>query len=538
MNNLSKKNKIIYSIISGLLLSLAWFNINLDLLLLFAFVPLLIIEQNISDNKRNNKSINILFYSTISFIIWNSLTTWWIYNATFFGMIMAILVSTFFMDLTFWGFHIIKRLTNKNIGNFAFILFWISFEYMYLNGQISWPWLNLGNGFANDVKIIQWYEFTGTLGGTFWILLSNILIISIIIDYKNRKKNKANILIFTFFIIIPITYSLIRYYTYKETGKTKNIVVVQPNIDPYNEKFSGLSFKQQVDLFLHTADSITTNNTNYVVGPETAIPSGIWESEFENNLQIKQIRSFLNKHKNIQLIVGINSRKAYPKGVKTSTARKFSDSDNEYYDSFNTAIQIDTSKNIQIYHKSKLVVGVEMIPFPSIFNKFQDFILDLGGSIGSLGTQKERNVFINIYDSTKIAPVICYESIYGEFVTNYIKKGANFIFVITNDGWWGDTPGYNQHLSYSRLRAIETRRSVARSANTGISAFINQRGDIIKKTKWWVRTAISAKLKSNNKITFYVFAGDYIGKIALFFSILIILYGIVYKISKKNTYLQ
>ena len=534
MINFSKKNKLIYAVISGLLLSLAWFNINLDLLLLIAFVPLLLVEQDVYENRNNNKSVSILKYSTISFLIWNSITTWWIYNATFIGMIMAILVSTFFMNLAFWGFHIIKRITNKNIGNFSFILFWVGFEYLYLNGQVSWPWLNLGNGFANDVKIIQWYEFTGALGGTFWVLLTNILFISIILDFKNKKKNKANILILFFVIIVPITFSLIRYYTYKEIGKEKNIVVVQPNVDPYNEKFSGLSYRNQVDLFLHTADSITNKNTDYVVGPETAIPSNMWEGRFEFDSQIQQIRNFLKLHKNVQIIVGVNSRKAYPKGVKTPTARKFSDSNDEYYDSFNTAIQIDTSRNIQIYHKSKLVLGVEMMPFPSVFNKLQDIILDLGGTVGSLGTQKERSVFTNIIDSTKVAPVICYESIYGKFVTDYIKKGANLIFVITNDGWWGDTPGARQHLSYSRLRAIETRRSIARSANTGISAFINQRGDIIKRTKWWVRTAISAKIKANNKITFYVLAGDFIGKIAIFFSILIILYGIVFKISKKS----
>ncbi len=534
MNNLSRKHKLIYSAISGILLCLAWFNINLDLLLLIAFVPLLLVEQELYENKGNNKSINAFLYSFISFFIWNASTTWWIYNATFFGMIMAFLVSSFFMSLTFWLFHIIKRNTNKKIGNFTFILFWISFEFLYLNEQISWPWLNLGNGFANSVKLIQWYEFTGALGGTFWVLLSNILIVSIILDFRKNVKSKTNLLLLGFIIVIPIIYSLIRYYTYEENGKIKNIVVVQPNIDPYTDKFNGLSFKTQVDLFLNTADSLTNKNTDYVIGPETAIPSGMWESEFENNLQIHQIREFLNKHKNVQLIVGINSRKAYPKGIKTKTSHKFMGSDDEYYDSYNAAIQIDTSTNIQVYHKSKLVVGVEMIPFPSFFNKFQNFILDLGGSIGSMGTQKERSVFINIIDSTKIAPVICYESIYGDFVTGYIKKGANFIFVLTNDGWWGDTPGYNQHLSYSRLRAIETRRSVARSANTGISAFINQRGDIIKKTKWWERTAISAELKSNDKITFYVFSGDYIGKIALFFSILIILYAIVFRLSRKS----
>src|SRR5207247_2436074 len=110
--------------------------------------------------------------------------------------------------------------------------------------------------------------------------------------------------------------------------------------------------------------------------------------------------------------------------------------------------------------------------------------IDLGGTSGSLGMQKERTVFKtqstinNPQSAIFIAPAICYESIYGDFLSAYIRNGAEFIAVITNDGWWGDTPGYIQHENYARLAAIEFRRDIARSANTGISCFINQKGDI------------------------------------------------------------
>ena len=121
------------------------------------------------------------------------------------------------------------------------------------------------------------------------------------------------------------------------------------------------------------------------------------------------------------------------------------------------------------------------MPFPAIFGLLDDFAIDLGGTAGSLGMQAHPSVF----RSGKItaAPVVCYESVYGDYVREYINQGANIICIMTNDGWWEDTPGYRQHCQYARLRAIEERRSIARSANTGISCFIDQRGEIHQATK-------------------------------------------------------
>ena len=131
------------------------------------------------------------------------------------------------------------------------------------------------------------------------------------------------------------------------------------------------------------------------------------------------------------------------------------------------------------------------------------------------------------------APVICYESIWGNYVSKYVKKGAQFIAIITNDGWWGNTSGKDQHLQYAKLRAIENRRWVARSANTGISGFINQRGDIVQQTKWWQPAALNQEINLNEEITFYTQAGD----IAAYLGLVLALGGIVILIvvrPKKN----
>ena len=123
-------------------------------------------------------------------------------------------------------------------------------------------------------------------------------------------------------------------------------------------------------------------------------------------------------------------------------------------------------------------------------------------------------MFVSPDDGLKVAPVICWESVFGEYVTEYVKeKGANLIFIITNDGWWGETPGHRQHNSFARLRAIETRRSIARSANTGISSLINQRGDELQRIGWWERSAIRGSLNASDHLTFYVKHGDYLARL-------------------------
>jgi len=536
---MNRTKKLILSTLSGILLSLPWFQQFSGIILLIAFIPLLMVENNLFENKTNNKSIVSFKYAAITFFVWNSLTTWWIYNATFIGLVAAVLVNTLLMSSTFWLFHISKRSFGKSFGNYSFIIFWLAFEYIYLNAEISWPWLTLGNGFAKDISLIQWYEYTGVLGGSFWVLLTNILLLNLfykIVNNRNLKSIIYRTIPILIIIIVPIITSLYIFRNYQEKSVPYSIGIIQPNIDPYNEKFGGLSSFQQLDIIMNLAYKISNENIDYIVGPETALNTNIWENYLAENYSIKTIRRLIRKYPNINFVIGMDSYKRYfSKEEHTKTVRKVKNQD-IYYDSFNAAVQIDSSMTLPVYYKSKLVVGVEKMPYTRLFKPLEHLILDLGGTTGSRGTQKDRETFKNAHDSIRIAPVICYESIYGEYVTNYIKNGANLIFVITNDGWWKATPGYKQHLSYSQLRAIETRRSIARSGNTGISCFINQKGEILKRTNWWVADAITGTINANNKITFYVRYGDYIGRIAKFITIFSLLSLLVQYFIKRKSY--
>jgi len=532
---MQKYHKLLLSFLSGLILSLGWYEWGSGLFLLIGFIPLLFVEEKISDDLQLKKRGSTTFlYGSIAFLTWNIIDTWWVKNASFAGMVAAMLVSTFFMSIPFWLYSISKKTFGRYIGYMSLIIFWLAFEFSYLHGEISWPWLTLGHGFAFDVKLIQWYEVTGVFGGSLWVLIVNLLLFEFLRLYllKPKRTIHTKLLVTTILmILLPIIISLTRYYTYKEEINPREIVIVQPNIDPYL-KFNDIPSIEQTQIQVSLAENNITPTTDYVASPETSINDNIWISRIEQVPDIIMVRNFVNAHPRIKYITGITCYEEYTAENKSVTSNEFGYS-GIYYDSHNSAIQIDTSQYIPIYHKSKLVVGVEQMPYPKYFSMLKSLTLRLGGTFRSHAIQKERSVFSTIGDSVKIAPVICWESVFGEFVNGYIKKGANIIFVITNDGWWGNTPGHRQHNSLSRLRAIETRRSVARSANTGISCFINQRGDVLQRLTWWKRGALRDKLNINNKVTFYTRHGDYIARSAFYLAIIFLLGILVKKISMK-----
>jgi apolipoprotein N-acyltransferase len=214
------------------------------------------------------------------------------------------------------------------------------------------------------------------------------------------------------------------------------------------------------------------------------------------------------------------------------TARKYEQS-NAYFECFNSALQLRIEKPVDVYHKSKLVPGVEMLPFPKVFGLLGSLAINMGGTTGSLGRQQEREVFEGP-KGAKVGPIICYESVFGEFVTEYVKKGANVLFIITNDGWWDNTPGHKQHLAYATLRAIETRRYIARSANTGISCVIDDAGEIHHRAEWFEKTAIKYAIPLIDWETYYVKHGDYIARTLRWVALFSFLFGFYLRFRDKK----
>lgn len=422
-------------------------------------------------------------------------------------------LAALLMAVVFWLYYRLRLVSGKLVSYIGLISFWLGYEYLHQTWDLAFPWMTLGNGFAGFHQLIQWYEFTGVFGGSLWILIVNILGFELYLGWKNKVVSKTLVWSIVATIILPILYSLTVYTNYKENINPSNIVVVQPNIDPYI-KFQGPA-SEQLQTLIQLSDSVGQPNTEYFIWPETAIPEYADEAVILLNPNYLTIRNFLTKYPNANVLSGIESYLMYDSSL-TPTAR-YSSQNSKYYDSFNAAIQIENSDKVQFYHKSKLVPGVEQIPFSSALAFIKPIFAAFGGATGGYGSQKEPSVF---YTQSGIgaAPVICYESIWGEYVADYVQQGAQFIAIVTNDGWWGNTSGKDQHLAYAKLRAIETRRWVARSANTGISGFINQRGDITKKSEWWRPAALKEDINLNDEITFYTINGDYIAMLACILS--------------------
>ena len=539
MITLRRKHLYLLSILSGVLLSAGWPARGFPFLLLIAFCPILVVEHFLFTNKAKKTTFSFLGYAYVAMLVWNTLTTWWVCNSTIVGGIAAIVCNSFFMAVVLMLFHSTKRRAGVAAGYASLPILWLAFEYVHLNWQLSWPWLTLGFGFSNYVHFMQWYEYTGPLGGSLWILLCNIVIFQLINSafiIKNKSQAFKRMRLAAILVILPIILSLTLYANLNshslEKGKPMEVVVIQPNIDPYNEKFSG-DYENQLQKMLTLADTKVDSTTAYLIFPETALTdTEIWENDFQNNTSIVMLWKYLHKHPNLSLLTGAGTFRGYKKGdVIPESARKYTSEDG-YYDAYNTALQLDSSKNIQVYHKCKLVPGVEFMPFSKLLAPLGKLAFDLGGTSGTLGTQKEPSVFYSSYSKTTIAPAICYESIYGEYIGEYIKKGAEMIFVITNDGWWQDTPGYRQHLCYGAMLAAETRKQLVQCANTGISAIINERGEILQRTNWWVPAVIKATLYPSETVTFYARYGDYPGLYASYLSILLIGYLLTNKIMR------
>lgn len=544
---------LILTVISIPLLSLPFLVEHCGFLILFSLVPLFFIEQTCRDKKLKL----CWLYAFAYFFLWNVVTTYWIYNASVAGAIAAVIANSLQMTLVFWLFTLFrKQLARwkkmKDLSFLPYLFFivaWLAWEHYYFNAEISWPWLVLGNAFAGSIQCIQWYEYTGVLGGSFWILLSNVLLYRIISKEISRrgldegkyiKRTRiASYVLYAVILIAPFIVSKVMYDHYTEVENPREFIVLQPNIEPYSDKFKRMTRESQDSILINLANESVTPNTSFAVAPET-FTWYIDEGAVHNSKTVRSIDNFVESHPKVNFIFGAITIKMYPWGlypdsskdhqptITSKAARGF------WYDTFNASMIIDSTGNYDIFHKSKLVVLTEFVPFPKLLAPINKLAISLGGTSGSYGTQPEISIF-TASDGTKIGTAICYESVYGDYYTDYIRKGAQVMTVITNDGWWDNTPGYHQHLRYSSLRAIETRRSIARSANTGVSALINQRGDRLQESPWWEKCALRGDLNLNSKITFFVRHGDYIGRISVFlFCLFALLYISIFFLREKD----
>jgi len=517
---------LILSLLSGLLLALSWPTYGYPQLLFIAFVPLLIV---LFERKESGKKsgLVVFVFSYITFFVWNIITTYWLYFSTPFGMWFAVLANALLMTLVFFIYYKISRRIDFKKSSLFLVLLWVSFEYLHLHWDFSWPWLNLGNAFSEFPSWIQWYEYTGTFGGTLWVWIGNFIVFKAVLLYLqhgDRVILKSAIYRLLALIAIPVIISIVILKTYKPSVNTMEVLILQPNIDPYNEKYDTTDNKINSLLTKLTNENISPD-TKLVLAPETVFADNTRLDEFQLSQASIFGKNLVSQYPKLSVLSGV-SMFDYFRDANRVSSQSNSHPQGGWYDDYNSAFMINAAPETQLYHKSKLVVGVENFPYQSLLKPILgDAMIDLGGTVAMKTTQPDREVF-TLSNNAKTAPIICYESVYGEYVSGYVRNGAQFLSIITNDAWWSDTQGHKQHFSYARLRAIETRRSVARSANTGISGFISETGEVVQTLGYTKQGTLKGRVTLNDDITFYTRYGDYIARTSAFVLVFLFLYAV------------
>ena len=521
----SKKTKAALCVASVALLSIPWEGASC-ITLFVGLLPLLLISAQYSSSWRD--TFSMMGWAAFTFIGWNAATIWWVWNATPVGPIAATICSTWWSLIAFMMYHIASKRVSKAISYIIFVTAWIAGEFLYTQAPaLSFPWLTLGNGFADDPWAVQWYEYTGVFGGSLWVLLVNILAFEACLTMRKRAWIVA-----TLALIIPLGVSIWLFYKYEPDSPNYNslpkmtVSVTQPNIPCY-EKFSIPVRKQQDNLMELLAEA--PDSAEFVLMPETALAEKIDDNRPHYSKVVNRISEYLKQRKPTTMVVtGSETMALYSDKHLSETARKYGP---YYADIFNSSLGIDTTSKVQVHHKGKLVVGVETIPM--WLRKAGDmFAVDLGGTFGQLGIGKAQFPFE--HNGKKVAPAICYEGLYGNHMAEFARNGAEAIFVVSNDGWWDNTPGHRYLFKYCRLRAIELRRDVARSANTGVSGFITMQGEDIQRMEWDNRGVLTSDIRLNRELTFYAKYGDYIGRLSLLIAGLCMLFVVAFCVKKKH----
>ncbi len=440
-------------------------------------------------------------------------------NVNFYGGLLIILVSSFFMSVIFLGNHLLRMYSVFKNGQFLFVLIWIGYEYYSIHGKPGWPWMVLGNGLGNSLELVQWYQFTGVLGGSLWVLVINILLfrfLSTKIKFETYKQLAYTIIVFFIILIVPVFVSVILFNRQVASYESLSVLVVQSNICPFTQKFHGKNQEAQFNSLMALTKDGLIEQVDLIVWPETALDS-LWLYS-DSDKRIKQIRDLISA-RNSSLLFGAMSFSFaqddyFPRGV----LRK---ADTVSFVVSNSAILMKKD-SVMEYRKNILVPGVETKPvfFHNILSI--PYFAELGGVGGALYTDFEKNL-LTLNDSISVIPVICFESAYGEHVAGFKPDEPFIIVVITNDGWFTKKHAYNQHLLMSRLRAIENGTHVIRSANTGKSTHIDKTGRIHEFLPVAMEGSFTVNAYLSNTQTFYARNGDFIGRISVFFLIMVLL---------------
>ncbi|MBI5476299.1 MAG: apolipoprotein N-acyltransferase [Ignavibacteriales bacterium] len=526
----STRTKLILAISTGLLLAVAFPPVPIGVTAFIAFVPFFFLLSSLDNYGQ------IFRYGYLTIFIFNLLTTYWTGGFTHFkdyylavaGMLLILAHPFFFLPhLLAWMF--IKKQFGFKSAIILFPFLWIAFEYLHAVGELSFPWLTLGNTQTYDIRAIQFVSFTGVWGVSFWILIINLLIFILIVKLilKEWKIKDWKVILLT--ITILCIYFLPRYYGQsvmrKSENLNKNIITVsliQPNIDAF-EKWT-VDPETPLEILKNQTIANRLSKSDLVIWPETAIPFYILHPN--NRFQFYHLKKMVDSL-NINLLTGIpdivyySSADEIPKSSKKSLS-------GERYETFNSSmLLLPRDSRIQKYAKIILVPFAERVPFSEELSFLNAMEWNFG--LGGWGHGKDTTVFRfkkQNGSEVKFSTMICYESVYPNLVRTFVNNGAEFLTVVTNDSWWGNTSGAYQHKQYAILRAVENRRWMMQCSNGGISCFVDPYGRITSQSDLFTKDMLTGQIEPRVEKTFYTEHGEWLPELCIVFGLFVIMAGV------------
>ncbi|MBI5463742.1 MAG: apolipoprotein N-acyltransferase [Ignavibacteriales bacterium] len=437
------------------------------------------------------------------------------------------------------GAFFVRRRTNSPIGLAAFAFLWISFDYLHSFGELSFPWITLGNSQAYDLVRIQIAEYTSVYGVSGYLFAFNIAAFLLLWNYAkgvstwNSTTVRINlgVLVLAFFLPWVIGAALMR-TAEAARGTQLKVGLVQPNFDPWEKWGEGFatkwdSYALQFHTFLHESKTLAKDSVDLLIWPETAIPFPILHPKY--SAQREELSALVESLKT-PVYTGFPVIEYFSKEKAPVTAQQIGTS-NTYAESYNSAaLFIPGGEISKVYRKVILVPYGERIPYAETFR----FLIEpLKWNVGISSWGKGNDTVVVHWkrgiDTTRFGGMICYESAYPDYVRGFVRNGAEFLIVVTNDSWWGNTSGAYQHATFGSFRAIETRRWVVQCANGGISYITSPHGSTVKSIGMYEKANMVSSIETLSSETFYVRHGDLFALSCLFSGGLLVLYGVTQK---------
>lgn len=492
-------------------------------------------------------------YNYAIFFLWNLFCCYWLMltalGATSFpeavvntvAGTIAIVLNPLLMTIPMQFHSRIRNFLSVEWAAASLIVFWLCFEYLHLNWDLSWSWLNLGHALSFHPNWVQYAEWTGTLGISMHILIANMLIYFFYRHLKMVGKAKfvmggLAVLWLLLPFIIGQQLNAADRAIFQSNGNLK-VRIVQPNIDPY-KKDNYYTAEDQVALFERLILSKQLDSNTIVMLPEKAITKALDPAAMIRSRLMAPLWKLVDSF-HVEIITGLEEFETFPDSLEPPVSARqgyrFINGRRKpvYANYYNSAINMGLDRSTKVYRKGKLVPMVERVPFLATLKTLKFLHLDPSQTMASYGRPDSLDLLYT-QSGVPINLMICYETEFGDHTRKKTLMGAEWMAVITNDGWWQQSSGYIQHAGLSILRAIENRRSIARCANNGRSMVINAHGKVLQETNWWEEAIIDAEIPRYTYKTFYVRHGDYIGKLATALSVLLTILGTILHYRRKK----